>query len=69
VDIYEGDIIRCKIDFGPGGFNERLIEIPTIIPVTERNWNAVSWERGVEVISNIHEKPNLIEDENKKNNL
>jgi hypothetical protein len=62
-EIYEGDIIRAWIDFGPGG--EGLREY--VVTLTEWGHNIQQWpyqEKGFyppEVIGNIHEDAELLD--------
>jgi hypothetical protein len=55
VDIYEQDLIKCWLDFGPGGFQQREIVIPYITPIGRAPWDSIIWERGITVISNTFE--------------
>ncbi len=59
VEIYEGDIIKVKMDYGPGGFHE------VTVPINWHNTQGYQWNyfdlSTVEVIGNIHDNPELIE--------
>lgn len=61
IDIYEGDIIQCYMDFGPAGFVKQIVSIPNLIPILTTNWNSIVWEMEVEIIGNIRENQKLLD--------
>jgi uncharacterized phage protein (TIGR01671 family) len=59
LDIYEGDIVKARIDFGPGGDEERTYAIK----ITPFGANLQEWiyreDCLPEVIGNIHDNPEI----------
>lgn len=58
--IFEGDIIKAMMDYGPAGFYER------IVPIKWLNNVGYQWQyfdiSTIEVIGNIHDNPELLGD-------
>ena len=56
--IFEGDIIKAMMDYGPAGFYER------IVPIEWLNDVGYQWQyfdiSTIEVIGNIHDNPELL---------
>ena len=58
-EIFEGDIVRGMLDFGPAGFHE------VTVPVRWREDDGYAWyyfdKPTIEVIGNAHQNPELLE--------
>lgn len=59
--IFEGDIVKARMDYGPGGWHERVVSIGW------HNERGYQWEYfamgTVEVIGNIHDNPEILKGE------
>lgn len=60
-EIYEGDVVNCPMDFGPGGTHDRVNRVHItsfgVRPMME--WNYKEEGMKPEVIGNIYENPDL----------
>ena len=62
VDVYEGDIVKGLLDYGPGGFHAIVAEVGFDLIFGYRWWYFYDHfgDEFIEVIGNIHEHPHLL---------
>lgn len=57
--IFDGDIVRAMMNFGPGGWQE------CVVPITYKINDGYRWQyfdlETIEVIGNIHDNPELLD--------
>jgi uncharacterized phage protein (TIGR01671 family) len=59
VEIYEGDIVKANMDFGPGGMAERITSI--YWDENDGGWEFNYFDKStIEVIGNINDNPELL---------
>jgi len=59
-EIYEGDIVKARHDFGPGGFEERQFTVYFNEDIGGYQWAYWLMDTS-EIIGNIYEHPELLE--------
>lgn len=57
--IFEGDIVRAMMDFGPAGMLQNVVSISWDNSVGGWNWGYFDMST-IEVIGNIHDDPDLL---------
>lgn len=60
VKIFEGDIVRAKMDCGPGGFLDSIVDIG-FKRIDGYRWNYFDMDT-IEVIGNVYDNFDLLED-------
>ncbi len=60
VEIYEGDVVRADMDFGPGGYAEQIASIYWDEGVGGWQFNYFD-KTTIEIIGNIYDNPELME--------
>lgn len=57
--IFDGDIVKAMMDYGPGGWIERTVRVGFITRLGSYQWEYFDMG-SIEVIGNIHDNPELL---------